>query len=58
MEIVRRFFHATDRNYFLFGPRGTGKSTLVKKVYPHGYVFDLLQPELVRSLNWACYLSS
>ena len=34
MGLVIRFFRAnTDSSYFLFGARGTGKPTLIKKIY-------------------------
>lgn len=31
-----------QRSYFLFGPRGTGKSTLVRQSLPEARVYDLL----------------
>jgi len=31
-----------DRSFFLFGPRGTGKSTLLRSVFPDAVFFDLL----------------
>lgn len=34
----------TKESFFLFGPRGTGKSTLLRHVYPDAFVFDLLHP--------------
>ncbi len=30
MEVKKRFFNDPGVNYFLFGPRGTGKSTWLK----------------------------
>lgn len=48
METVTRFFQKTDNSFFLFGPRGTGKSTLVKRLYPHAFLIDLLDPSLYR----------
>jgi uncharacterized protein len=48
MEITTRFFQSTKKSFFLFGPRGTGKSTLVKRVYPNAILIDLLEPSLYR----------
>jgi SpoVK/Ycf46/Vps4 family AAA+-type ATPase len=48
MEIATRFFRPTTQSLFLFGPRGTGKSTLVKSVYTHAVMIDLLEPNLYR----------
>lgn len=49
MEVVIRFFHAPSKSFFLFGPRGTGKSTWLKNHYPHAIFIDLLEPETYRS---------
>ena len=43
-----RFFKAPHQSYFLFGPRGTGKSTWLKLEYPEAYWIDLLDPESFR----------
>jgi len=48
METVSRFFCAPKQSFFLFGPRGTGKSTWLKRHYPESEVIDLLTPELFR----------
>lgn len=48
MGIVNRFFHPGKRSFFLFGPRGSGKSTLVKRAYTDAIVIDLLEPNLYR----------
>ncbi len=48
METVSRFFKAPKQSFFLFGPRGTGKSTWLKHHYPESVVIDLLAPELFR----------
>ena len=34
MELVRRFFQAPKESFFLFGPRGTGKSTWLRRTFP------------------------
>jgi len=46
--IYPRFFKVPSTNYFLFGPRGTGKSTLLKLLYPEALVVDLLLPDVYR----------
>lgn len=48
MGIAIRFFHKIAASFFLFGPRGTGKSTLVKSLYPDAISIDLLEPDLYR----------
>lgn len=49
MGISSRFFHPpAHKSFFLFGARGTGKSTLVKSSYADAIVIDLLMPSLVR----------
>ena len=51
MEPIDRFFQAPDDSFFLFGPRGTGKSTLTKQLWPEAYFIDLLDPELFRQFS-------
>jgi predicted AAA+ superfamily ATPase len=51
METVVRFFRAPQHNFFLFGPRGTGKSTWLKQHYPDALLIDLLAPEVFRSYS-------
>lgn len=46
--IIPRFFNPPPRSYFLFGPRGTGKSTYLKATYPEAMYIDLLKPDLQR----------
>ena len=45
-----RHFQEPGVSYFLFGPRGTGKTTLIKKLHPDALWLDLLIPELERNL--------
>lgn len=47
--MIGRFFHAPDGNFFLFGPRGTGKSTWLEQVFPDALRIDLLAPEILRA---------
>jgi len=46
--MYKRFFKAPDHSYFLFGPRGTGKSTWLKKHYPDAFFIDLIDPQTFR----------
>src|SRR3990167_1515613 len=51
--MFKRFFRAPEQSYFLFGPRGTGKSTWLKIKYPNAYWIDLLDPSLFRFFSAA-----
>lgn len=51
MTFIQRFFNKPNQSFFLFGPRGTGKSTLVKACYPEALWIDLLDPETLRSYS-------
>ena len=44
MAIPRAFFQPTEASFFLFGPRGTGKSTFLRQAFPDALCVDLLQP--------------
>ena len=48
METIRRFFAPPKGSFFLFGPRGTGKSTLMKGRFKEALYVDLLEPETFR----------
>ncbi len=48
METIRRFFIPPKGSFFLFGPRGAGKSTLVKGHFKETLYVDLLEPETFR----------
>lgn len=50
MNLYPRHFQEPGVSYFLFGPRGTGKTTLIRKLHPEAVWIDLLQPHLERSL--------
>jgi predicted AAA+ superfamily ATPase len=49
MVVVRRFFPRPKESFFLFGPRGTGKSTWARKALPDALWIDLLEPETLRT---------
>jgi predicted AAA+ superfamily ATPase len=46
LELVSRFFIPPEESFFLFGPRGTGKSTWIRKVLPHALTVDLLESDV------------
>lgn len=45
MELAGRFFKKPGGSFFLFGPRGTGKSTWLKQEMPEAIVIDLLNAD-------------
>ncbi len=51
MNFIKRFFSEQRQSFFLFGPRGTGKSTLVRACYEDALWIDLLNPETLRSFS-------
>ena len=51
METITRFFTLPAESFFLFGPRGTGKSTFMKQRFPDACYVDLLDTEMVRSFS-------
>ncbi len=48
MATVPRFLQDPGHHFFLFGPRGTGKSTWLKLTFPHALFIDLLAPDVER----------
>ena len=44
MAVARKFFHPPAGHFFLFGPRGTGKSTWLREAFPDAVRIDLLAP--------------
>ncbi|OQY12119.1 MAG: ATPase [Desulfobacteraceae bacterium 4572_19] len=51
MEIAIRFFKASPQSFFLFGPRGTGKSTWLEQYCRDAEVIDLLSPDVFRRFS-------
>lgn len=49
--IIPRIFALPKYSFFLFGPRGTGKTTLLKQNYPEAIWIDLLEPDIFRSYS-------
>ncbi|MFH1232767.1 MAG: AAA family ATPase [Patescibacteria group bacterium] len=50
-KLIPRLFKMPKQSFFLFGPRGTGKSTLLKQIYPNALWIDLLEPDIFRSYS-------
>ena len=44
MAVDRKYLRPPSGHFFLFGPRGTGKSTWLRSAYPHAVWIDLLSP--------------
>ena len=51
MEIQGRFLSIPNRSFFLFGPRGTGKSTWIAHELPEALFVDLLRPDVYRDMS-------
>ena len=49
MTLVERFLQKPRRSSFLFGPRGTGKTTWLRQVFGDVPTLDLLDAETYRS---------
>ena len=46
--MIKRFFTPSEQSFFLFGPRGTGKSTWCRVSFPDALYIDLLDPHTCR----------
>ncbi len=51
MEFVTRFLDLPASSFFLFGPRGTGKTTWLHDVLPGALLVNLLRPEVYREMS-------
>lgn len=51
MESIPRYFMPPADHFFLFGPRGTGKTWLTQRLFPQALRIDMLEPETLRSLS-------
>lgn len=45
---IKRFFHDPKQSFFIFGPRGVGKSTLLQEHFNKAIWIDLLDPAILR----------
>lgn len=48
---INRFLQVPNRSFFLFGPRGVGKTTWLKEAMPSAFFFDLLDSALYLELS-------
>ncbi len=46
LKYITRVFKDPEKSYFLFGPRGTGKSTMTEKNHPDALLIDLRQADI------------
>ena len=46
MNYIPRLFTEPKHSYFLFGPRGTGKSTMTEQRHPHALFIDLRKADI------------
>ena len=51
IKIIPRLLKRPNRSFFLFGPRGTGKSTWLRQVLPDALSLDLLDASLFLELS-------
>ena len=51
MKQIERALHDIEGSYFLFGPRGTGKSTWLTERFPKAQIISLLDPAVRRELR-------
>jgi predicted AAA+ superfamily ATPase len=49
MLLINRFLNIPNQSFFLFGPRGTGKSTWLEASIPSALRIDLLDPATLRA---------
>jgi len=50
-DIMPRLLQQPERSFFLFGPRGTGKSTWLQQVLPDAFRLDLLDASIFLELS-------
>lgn len=50
-DIITRLLQQPERSFFLFGPRGTGKSTWLQQALPDAFRLDLLDASLFLELS-------
>lgn len=51
MKNIKRHIPGIKESFFLFGPRGTGKSTWLNMTYPDAVTIDLLSPGTFRTMT-------
>ena len=48
--MLKRILKVPEQSFFLLGPRGSGKSTWLRSMFPDAHVFDLLSEETYQRL--------
>jgi len=48
--MFKRLLNIPRKSFFLFGPRGTGKTSLLHREFPTAYRIDLLNPQTLHEL--------
>ncbi|MFA4890001.1 MAG: AAA family ATPase [Candidatus Omnitrophota bacterium] len=48
---ILRLIQVSKQSFFLFGPRGTGKTTWLKVNFPQAFFIDLLEADTFRTYN-------
>lgn len=51
MASIQRFLRPPAGSFFLFGPRGTGKTTWLRQQLPGALIVNLLEPETAREMS-------
>jgi len=51
MQTTNRLLPCPKKSFFLFGPRGTGKSTWLRMQMPEAYFVDLLSPDICQRFS-------
>jgi predicted AAA+ superfamily ATPase len=51
MAFLPRFLPVPESSFFLFGPRGTGKTTWLRETYPSALTVNLLRPDTFREFS-------
>ncbi|OFY64287.1 MAG: ATPase [Bacteroidetes bacterium RIFCSPLOWO2_02_FULL_36_8] len=51
MAEVRRYLQSPNSSFFLFGPRGTGKTFWLNRYFPDALTINLLRPNVLRQFS-------
>lgn len=51
MFLIKRQLESINGSFFLFGPRGTGKTVWIREMFPQAHLIDLLDSSVYMSLS-------
>ena len=51
MFLIKRQLESINGSFFLFGPRGTGKTMWIREMFPKAHLIDLLDSSVYMSLS-------